>query len=76
MYENFRYRNFLKHRRVPQRIFLALWDEKFPTENCDTPHLLSINFYPYKKTSETQKGSPTNFFGTVRQKVLNDKPIA
>ena len=29
-------RNFLKHRRVPLRIFSALWDKSFLTENRDT----------------------------------------
>ena len=29
-------RNFLRHRRFPQRNFSELWDEKFSTENRDT----------------------------------------
>ena len=39
------------------------------TENRDTP-LLILNIFRYQKFSETQKGSPTKFFGTLRQKKL------
>ena len=36
---NFDARTFLKHRRVPLRIFLLLWDKNFSTENRDKPPL-------------------------------------
>ena len=35
----FRYQNFLKHRRVPLRNVLILWDKTFLTENRDTRRL-------------------------------------
>ena len=30
-------RKNLKHQKVPLRIFSALWDKNFSSENCDTP---------------------------------------
>ena len=103
MHGNFRYHNFLKHRRVPLRIFLARATKCFQRKIV-IPHLLSIKFFPYPKFLkhrrdslrsflvlwdkkirqnhnappmhqnfwyqnffEAQKGSPAQFFGTVRQ---------
>ena len=60
-------RNFLKHRRVQIRNFWTLWDKKFVAENSDIPFLCVI-FFRYLTFFETEKGSPTKFFGTVRQK--------
>ena len=38
------------------------------------PPLLSINFFATGNfLKQAQKGSPTKFFGTVRQKILNEK---
>ena len=67
----FETRNFSKHRRVPVRILSALWDNKISTQNSDIPLLEKFFWYP--KFFETLKCSPTNFFGTVKQKVLNEK---
>ena len=39
---------------------------KIPMENRD------MSYYP-KKLSETQKGIPTNVFGTVRLKIFDGK---
>ena len=99
---------FLKHKRVPLRLFLVLWDKNFykkswytplffyPKKNsisenfwntegwpyeffryceaeiwekiCDKPPLLlSIKIFDTWSFSETQKGSPTKYFDTVRQ---------
>ena len=35
--------------------------------------LLIHNFFPYRKFSEAQKGSPTKLFGTVRLKIFDGK---
>ena len=37
------------------------------------PPLLSIKIFRYQEFFETQKDSPTKFFGTMRQKTLNAK---
>ena len=81
-------RNFVKHRRSPLRSFSVLWDNRFSIENRDIP-LLGIKFFDtwnfltqgflyemiryWDKTSETQKGSSTKFFGTVRQQFFYRK---
>ena len=63
----FHTRLFLKHRRILLRIFLVLWDKKL-TKTCETtPLLLSIKIFDTRNFSETQKGSSTKCFGTVRQ---------
>ena len=46
----------------------------FWTETCVTPSPLLIHkFLRYRKFSETQKVSPTKFFGTVRQQSFDRK---
>ena len=66
-------RSFLKHRRVPLRNDSVLPDKTISTENRDTrPSFIPIIFR-YQKLSEKQKGSSTNFFGTLRQKIFNGK---
>ena len=40
------------------------------TENLDTP---LIQTFSVPEISETLKGSPTKFFGTVRQKIFDGK---
>ena len=76
-------RIFLKHKRVPLRIFSALWDKKIskkplcsPDQLCSppTPPPPMHGNFRYQNFFETQKGSPTNFFGTVRQKIF-DKTV-
>ena len=57
---------FLKHRRIPLRIILILWDKKCPNENRDLPFLCQKFSIP--EISKTLKGSPTKSFGTVSQK--------
>ena len=63
--------NFVKKRRVPLRSFLVLWDNKFSMENRDIP-LLGIKFFA-TRNSQTQSGSSTKFFGTVRRNFFNGK---
>ena len=47
----------------------VLWDKKF-RQNCDAPPPMHEKFR-YWNSLETQKGSSTNFIGTVRQKFYN-----
>ena len=42
------------------------------TENRDTPCPLMHKNFRYQKFSETQKGSSTKFFGTVRQEISTE----
>ena len=54
----FRYRKIseTQHRRVPLRIFSALWDKKNSTENLDTPPSPLIHkLFRYRKFFETQR---------------------
>ena len=74
----FRYRKFseTQRRRFQLRNFSALWDKKFSTENLDTPPPPSyplIFSLPEIFWNTAQKGSPTKFFGTVRQKKFRQK---
>ena len=64
-------RSFVKHRRVPLRSFSVPWDNKFSIENRDIS-LIGIKFFD-TWNNETLKGSPTIFFGTVRQKIFDRK---
>ena len=61
---------FSKHRMVPLRIFLALWNENMSTESRDAVPRSppAIILFPYQKASETTKGSRMKFFSAVRQK--------
>ena len=52
--------------------FSALWDKKNSTEKRDTALLMHKRFR-YLKLSDAPKCSPSKFFSTVRQKILNDK---
>ena len=61
-------RKFLKHRLLQIRNFWTLWDKKLVAENSDIPFLCVI-FFRYLTFSETEEGSPTKFFATVRQKI-------
>ena len=58
-------RIFLKHRMVHPRSLLAMWDKKNSKK-------VWYPYYPkiicYQNIFETQKGSPTTFFGDVKQK--------
>ena len=64
--------NFLKHRSEGflYEIFRHC-ETKYSTENRDTPLLPLIHeYFRYQKFCETKKGSPTKFFGTVRQQIF------
>ena len=50
----------------------SMWDKKFSTENLDIPPSL-IQTFSVPEVSETLNGSPTKFFGTVRQKIFDGK---
>ena len=60
-----------KHRSVLLRNFSVLWYKDFSTEFSDIP-FLCIKFCD-ARNFDTPKCSPTKFFGTVRQKILNEK---
>ena len=67
----FGYRKFseTQHRRLPVRNFSALWDKKISTENLDTPPPPPlIQTFSIPEINATVKDSPTEIFGTVRQK--------
>ena len=66
-------RNFLKHWRDPLRSFSVLWDKKIFDKAMMPPPLPCMQIFDTKIFFETQKCSPTKFFGTVRQKNLNEK---
>ena len=65
-------RNFLKHRTVPQRNFLVMCDKSFRRRNVIPPSLMH-KVFRYPKFSDKPKCSPTKFFGSVSQKILNEK---
>ena len=67
-------RNILKHTRVPLRSFSGLWDKKNSDGETWYPHPPFIHkFFPHLKFSETQKGSPTKFLGTMRLTIFYGK---
>ena len=64
-------RNFAKHRRFPLRSFFGtLRQQIFNRKSWYSP--LWHKIFQYVKLSETQKGSTTNWFGTVRQKFWHE----
>ena len=62
--------SFLKHMWATLRICFGTVVEKFFDGKLDTPPPMQ-NFFLSKRTSETDKGSPTNNFGTVKQKHIH-----
>ena len=54
----------------PGEVFSVLWDKKNFDKTVKLPPSLLENFR-YQNSFETQKGSPTNFIGTVRQRFVN-----
>ena len=63
-------RTFLKHRRVLLRSFLVLWEKRFSIENRNIPS--SCKKKSISDISGYTELFPTKFFGTVRQKILNE----
>ena len=67
----FETRTFIKKSRISWQKFAALWDIKISTENRGP---LSYTWkFSIKKVSGTPKWSPTEYFGTVRQKLFDGK---
>ena len=71
--KNFNTRNFLKDSRVHLRTDSVLWDKTILTEKRETHPSLIPNIFRYPKLFETQKGSFTKWFGTVRQNNFDGK---
>ena len=65
-------KKFLKHRRVHLRNVWVLWDKHFQRKIVKPFPLLCMKNFDCK-TSETKKGSPTKFSGTVSQKTDEDR---
>ena len=63
--------NFPNQKRAPPRCFSALWDWKFQWKIVISPIIHKKFRKP--KFPETQKGFPTNVFGTVRLKIFDRK---
>ena len=66
--KNFDINKFLKHKRVPLRNASVLWAKK-TDEDPDAHPLSFFEVFRYQKFSETQKGSSTKRFGTVKQTI-------
>ena len=60
---------FLKHRRVPERFFSALWDKRFPTKS-NTPHLFFILFFPTVEFFWNVEGLRHKFFRHCETKTV------
>ena len=76
LHKLFRYRKIseTQHGRVHLRNFSALWDKKIRRKILiPLPPSLMHKIFRYPKFCDTPKCSPTKFFGTVRQKILNKK---
>ena len=69
--KNFWTRFLLKRWRVPYELFRYRETKNLRTIVMPT-HFLFLNFFPRKKLSETQKGSPTKCFGTVIQNISTE----
>ena len=63
-------RSFLKHKRVPLRIFSALWDKKISTESSDIP-FLCIKFFDTRNFLKHRSVLQRNFL-VLRQKISNE----
>ena len=64
---------FVKLKRVPLRSASVLW-AKNTDEDPDAHPFLVLNVFRYRKFSETQKGSLTKSFGTVKQNSFTENP--
>ena len=66
--------NYLKNKGFPHEDFRHCETKDFGRKIVrPPPPPFLLNFFPYHKFSETQKGSPTKFFGTARQKTSDEK---
>ena len=66
-------RKFLKDRRVPLRSFPTMTEKKFDKKTSyapQSPTLVIQKILRQQKSIQTQKCSPTKFFGTVRQQIF------
>ena len=68
----FETRKFLKHRKVPLRNDSVLWDKTIWQKIVIRAPSLIPYIFRYPKLFETQKGSSTKWFGTVRHKFLTE----
>ena len=64
---------FLKHRTVPLRNFLVLWDQKFRRKIVTTVSPLFLDIFWYQKFPGRQKSSCTKWFGIIRQNNFHGK---
>ena len=71
MHKVLRYLKFSETLKWCPRKFSALWDKKFSNENCDNPYCAWKFSIP--QIFWDIEGMPTNFFGTVRQKIFDRK---
>ena len=72
--KSFRTRFFPKHRLVPLQVFSGLRDKK-NRKTRDAPPPPMQEKFQNQNFFQTQKGSPTNFFGTLRQYISEEKPF-
>ena len=66
-------RNQWHHKGFPYEVFRYCETKQFWQKIVLPAPSLIPNIFRYQKFSETQKGSSTKFFGTVRQKFFNGK---
>ena len=73
MQENFRKKKriFLKHQSVLQWNISVQWDKNFDGKSWYSPPLIQTS--PMPEIIATVKDSPTEIFGTVRQKIFDRK---
>ena len=68
----FRYSKLVKHERFPYEKFRRCETKNFRRKILILPPSL-IQTFSVPENSDTQKGSPTKIFGTVRQKIFDRK---
>ena len=64
--------NYLKHRMVPLRTVLVLWNKIVLRRIVMPTHFLFLNIFRHKKVSETQNDSSTKCLGFARQKLSTE----
>ena len=66
--------NYWNTKRFLYEVFRHCETKNFGKKNCDIPYPPFIHkFFRYQKFCETQKVSPTKFFGTVKQQIFYRK---